>query len=169
LTLNFSPLVTDISPLANLSSLQNLELWGANPATLEPLSVLPNLRYLSVSNLTTALPSLYALTGLQDLALRNSPQVDLSQIAQMSNLTSLLIHGNELSDVSVLQSMSALQALYIGFNPQISDVSFIANMPSLFYLDLAFLVNADLSHNCIAFPVRVDWITGSCSAQQPTG
>lgn len=79
LVLEDTPKVNDLSPLAACTSLSALEfsggIWNKNRArTLEPVAAMPNLRYLSLFNLTVAqggLAPLERCSALRELAVSN--------------------------------------------------------------------------------------------------
>jgi formylglycine-generating enzyme required for sulfatase activity/S1-C subfamily serine protease len=81
--------VTDLSPLASLTSLQLLDLSGTGAADLAPLASLTNLRY---------------------LALRGTRVVDVMPLADLTSLRALDLRDTQVADVSPL-SLGGLQLL----------------------------------------------------------
>ena len=74
-------------------------------------------------------------TALQSLLLTGNQISDVSALATLTKLTELYLAGNQISDVSALASLTNLTGLYLADN-QISDVSGLATLTKLTHLDL---------------------------------
>ncbi|MDR0442850.1 MAG: hypothetical protein LBH44_05540 [Treponema sp.] len=87
--------VTNISPLSSLVNLKSLTLWSLSLESIEPLSSLVNLRYLELSDAHehTDFRELLPLQQLETLRLYmyNRPTLDVACIAQLQSLTELNI------------------------------------------------------------------------------
>jgi len=91
-----------------------------------------NLRYHYVSDLSP----LADLTNLKTLILqRNFSITDISPLAKLTNLVKLDIEENNISDISVLAGLTNLRSLHLHRN-EISDISPLLGLTSLTFLDL---------------------------------
>lgn len=91
-----------------------------------------NLRYHYVSDLSP----LADLTNLRTLILqRNFSITDISPLAKLTNLVKLDIEENDISDISVLAGLTNLRSLHLHRN-DISDISPLLELTSLTFLDL---------------------------------
>jgi len=88
-------LISDISPLAELTNLGNLSLNKNQIADISPLASLTGLEWLGLSdNAITDISSLAGLTNLRGLGLRNNLIDDISPLNQLQKLESLNVQGN---------------------------------------------------------------------------
>jgi internalin A len=87
--------LTDLSPLAGLRSLQDLNITSTAVSDLSPLA---------------------GLSALATLDRHEAQVSDLSPLAGLSGLRSLCAFKNKISDVSALAGMPALEALLIYSN-----------------------------------------------------
>ena len=93
--------VTDLTPLADLTTLTGLWL---------------------VANQLTDISPLAGLTALEILELSDNQITDLTPVAGLTGLTWLAFDFNQLGDLTPLVGLTALTELYLGEN-QISDIS----------------------------------------------
>jgi Leucine-rich repeat (LRR) protein/GTPase SAR1 family protein len=77
------------------------------------------------------------LTDLTTLDLRSNQISDVSFLSSLSGLTTLNLNNNQISDVSFLSPLSGLSRLDLSYN-QISDVSFLSSLSGLTTLDLTY-------------------------------
>ena len=155
----------NFSDLAPLKSLTNLEYLNINSneslRDFTPIESLVNLRKLSMGNLPISGEKLdfNALEDLEYLYLRNCQLSDINFISSLSNLKYLNLHSNAdiqsieplknliklekliLANVSIQDQMIFLadlgQLKYLNLrNTRISNISVLANMPNLEYLNL---------------------------------
>ena len=101
--------LTDLSPLAGLTSLQALLVYSTQVSDLKPLA---------------------GLTSLQTLDVQHTPVHDLAPLAELSALGKLVVHNTLVSDLAPLAGLSALRALYV-FNTQVRDLAPLAHLPAL--------------------------------------
>ncbi len=128
--------ITDVSPLAGLTNLQTLGLWGNQITDVSPLAGLTNLETLDLGdNQITDVSPLAGLTNLQILWLEDNQITDVSPLAGLTNLQTLGLWGNQITDVSPLAGLTKLQRLWLGGN-QITDVSPLAGLTNLQTLGL---------------------------------
>jgi Leucine-rich repeat (LRR) protein len=121
-------LITDISPLAELTHLRALVLRDNQISDLTPLSNLTNLGknhgWLILSNnQITSLEGLENLTNLGTLNLQGNQITDVSPLANLTDLWMLLLQDNQIEDVSSLAWLSKLDehSLALHRNPVASN------------------------------------------------
>ncbi len=101
--------VSDLSPLATLTNLQSLYLFGTRISDLSPLATLAKLQSLDLSGTQISdLSPLATLTNLHSLVLRGTQVSDLSPLATLTNLHSLDLRGTQVSDLSLLATLTNL-------------------------------------------------------------
>ena len=111
--------ISDVSALANLAALRQLDLSDNAVENIGPLR---------------------GLVRLNSLMLNSNRIADLSPLANMTSLTLLDLRENSIDDLEPLSELVSLQRLYLADN-RVSDVSALANMTSM--------VNLNLSANAI--------------------
>lgn len=160
--------VSDISPLSGLTNLTALNLWGNQFSDISPLSELTNLTNFSMgdnlqfngdisvlSNLSNLIylglgshqtkdfTPLENLVKLEYLHLWGVQQLnDLTALGNLTNLTSLTIHGASVEDFSALGNLTNLISLDLQSNQvRIDDISslYLDNLTNL--TDLTLLNN----------------------------
>lgn len=95
--------VADLSPLAGLIQLQKLFVWHIPVADLSPLSGLAQLQMLSVSYTKVAdLSPLAGLVQLQLLFVSHTPVADLSPLSGLTQLQKLIVSSTKVADLSPL-------------------------------------------------------------------
>ncbi|MEA4913635.1 MAG: leucine-rich repeat domain-containing protein [Christensenella sp.] len=121
----------DISPLANLTKLESLQMGGLVIDDLTAVTNLKNLISLTVFNGEQALDltPLAGLTNLQALTLRNNKITDISALKGLSKLLGLDLEGNQITDVTPLAGLTGLNRLFLSNNP-IADYSSLAAVRS---------------------------------------
>ena len=130
--------ISDLSPLAGLTALTNLDLSGNRP--LSDLSPLRNLTALTDLNLNintiSDLTPLAGLTALKELDLTANQIRDISPLANLTSLTGLGLWNNQIRDISPLANLTSLIGLLLHTN-QISDVSALEGLTALRNLTLS--------------------------------
>ncbi len=115
--------VSDLSPLAALTSLTRLRSSDNQISDISPLASLTNLTGLDLgSNRISDISPLSGLANLTSLDLSSNQMSDISPLSGLTNLTSLDLSSNQVSDVSPLSGLTNLTRLWLGGN-QISDIS----------------------------------------------
>ena len=115
-----------------------LGLTPIEPLTQQALQALTSLDPVSggfisgINNLT----GLEHATQLTSLNLRSNAISDISPLAGLTQLTTLDLTRNEITDISPLAGLTQLMELKIGYN-QISDISLFTQLTQLTVLDLA--------------------------------
>jgi len=135
----------DLSPLANLTNLQGLDLglWNSSVLDISPLANLKKLQGLTLplveSGDLSPLTELTALTSLSisDGRKEDAVPYDLSPLSALTELTYLSIgggHFGEFYDLSPLANLTRLEILYLP--PRVDDISALSNLTSLFDLSV---------------------------------
>ena len=120
--------ITDLSPLATLNSLMDLNVGGNQIANLRPLSNLTNLNGLSLwNNQVTDVSPLASLTALIYLNLANNRVSDLSPLANLISLETLDLTHNHIGNINPLSGLTNLRTLWITENP-VKDLSPLAGL-----------------------------------------
>lgn len=123
--------VSDLTPLAGLTGLQSLNLWGTQVSDLAPLAGLSGLQSLDLQDTHVSdLAPLAGLGGLQTLNLINTQVCDLAPLAKLRGLQSLYLGGAHVSDISVLARLNRLKALYL-VETRVTDLSALSSLESL--------------------------------------
>ena len=115
--------ISDLSPLAGLTNLTSLDLWGNNVSDISATEGLTNLTslYFGINNISDISP-VADLTNLINLGLEGNNISDISPVAGLTNLTWLNLGTNSILDVSALAGLTQLTTLYLWGN-NISDLS----------------------------------------------
>ena len=135
--------ITDLSPLAGLTQLQDLGFWHSPPKPtnldLTSLSNLINLKYLGLAgNGITDISPLAGLKNLIELWLYRNYIDDFSPLVELHNLKELWIHQNSGTDFSMLAHLNLETFVYDEFciiKPvarSVEDRLASRNMPSVF-------------------------------------
>ena len=144
-------LISDLSPLTGLTSLMRLNLsQNYSLSDLSPLAGLTSLT--SIELRTSSVSDLSPLAGLTSLGrlvlsssvLSSSSVSDLSPLAGLTSLTSLDLSSSSVSDLSPLAGLTSLRFLDLSSN-LISDLSPLASLTSLTFLRLTSRSVSDLS------------------------
>ncbi len=120
--------ITDLSPLATLTSLMDLNVGGNQITDLRPLVNLTNLIGLSLwNNQVTDVSPLGSLTSLIYLNLANNRVSDLSPLANLMSLETLDLTHNHIGNINPLSELVNLRTLWIKENP-VKDLSPLAGL-----------------------------------------
>ena len=115
--------VSDLSPLAGLTYLEQLDLWENSVSDISPLTGLTNLKHLGlVGNNISDISVLAGLTNLESLFFDGNPISDLSPLAELTKLTRLGLDNISVSDFSPLAGLTSLRWMRLVGN-NISDLS----------------------------------------------
>src|SRR4028119_1387221 len=75
------------------------------------------------------------LSSMTTLALGSNQITDISLLGSLTNLTTLDLYNNQITDISLLGSLTNLTTLNLGYN-QITDISFLGSLTNLTTLNL---------------------------------
>ena len=120
----FTNAVTDISPLAKLTKLVDLNIHTQDISDLTPLS---------------------GLTSLIELRLAGNSFTDLSPLRGLASLEYLELTGNDLTDITALSGLTNLLALDLRFNPELSDIQALFENPGIGAGDVVELRHTNVS------------------------
>lgn len=137
--------LTDISPLASFTNIEELNLNYNKITNVEPISRLINLRALNMQgNGIVDISSFSYLTKLVKLDLAINNVVDISSVRSMTLLTALLLNMNKVIDPSPAQDLEFLSGFGLEDN-EVTDISSVANLVDIFVLDISFNQIEDFS------------------------
>ena len=138
-------LISDISTLSGLTNLKWLKLFKNQISDVSPLANLNRLEALDLSvNLISDISALSGLTNLKWLSLDENQISDVAALAKLTNLTNLQLSDNQISDMSPLSNLTNLAYLNLSDNA-ISDVSALSDLTNLEYLNLYSNLISDIS------------------------
>ena len=136
--------VSDLDLLANLTALEHLYLSGTGVSDLGPLVNHTALRTLDLDRTGVSdLGPVVNLTSLERLCLARTGVSDLGPLASLTALQWLLLNGTQVSDLSPLANLTALEWLDLDDTP-ISDLGPLANLAALEWLELSGTGVSDL-------------------------
>jgi Leucine-rich repeat (LRR) protein len=168
-------LITDISPLQNLTQLQDLGLTCPNLSDISPIQNLVHLQSLSiVSNNLSNISALSNLTQINWLQLISDALGDLNPLQNLTQLKNLQINSKLLtsSNLDVLKNFKSLIDLTIR-GTSISDFSVVKDIPRLLYIHLDGNQISDVSQfasltNLVSLELSQNKITDISSLQTMT-
>ncbi|MBM6830052.1 leucine-rich repeat domain-containing protein [Anaerotignum lactatifermentans] len=118
------------------SSIQSLNVRGTWVTDFSPLESCPNLTCLIIGELPSgAAETLAGLTGLMELRLYSTQNVDLFYFTGFQKLQDLDLYGCILLHPEALTSLPSLRLLNLG-ETGINDLSFLPEMPAMTDVDL---------------------------------
>ena len=137
--------ISDLAPLAGLTSLETLDLDNNAVEDVSALGSLGSLTRLDLSfNAVEDVSALRSLGSLQVLFLTSNEIADVSALGSLGSLGTLNLSGNAVEDVSALGSLGSLVYLDLG-NNAVEDVSALGSLRSLWFLLLHNNEIADVS------------------------
>ncbi|RKU19976.1 hypothetical protein C6503_06835 [Candidatus Poribacteria bacterium] len=127
--------ITDLRPLAKLTQLESLDLWGLSPdmpnLDLRPLAELINLEELSLGrNRIADIQLLIGLKKLRTLDLSYNEISDIHPLAVLADLEELSLKWNRIADTHPLAQLKKLRTLDLSYN-NVSDISLLAGLAQL--------------------------------------
>jgi WD40 repeat protein/serine/threonine protein kinase len=139
------PTLRYLSPLAQFTSLQLLDISESLASDVSPLAQLTNLQVLNLSGTPVSdVSPLAQLNGLRALYLYGTRVSDVSTLAQLTNLKRLDLWDTQVRDLSPLAQLTGLERLDLSGTP-VSDVSPLARLTNLRTLNLTGTQVTDLS------------------------
>ncbi|WP_239257339.1 leucine-rich repeat domain-containing protein [Listeria ilorinensis] len=152
--------INDLSPISQLTMLENLYLENAAISDITPISGLTNLTSLSLAGNKIQDISIVAnFTKLTYLGLSENLIENIDALAQLTNLTSLQMNGasvnsigepgktgNAISDLTSLSNLTNLKYLSLcGYDDALTDISPLAGLVNLKTLNIFDNKIADVS------------------------
>ncbi|MEG4455556.1 leucine-rich repeat domain-containing protein [Microcoleus sp. N9_A1] len=107
------------TPTANYKTFTD---WCANKANLNPETRRTVDALLKQAETNECKTANQKLSSLGELDIKGNQVSDITPLQSLTNLTTLIFSGNQISDITPLQSLTNLTTLYLGFN-QISDIT----------------------------------------------
>ena len=120
----FTNAVTDISPLAKLTKLVDLNIHTQDISDLTPLS---------------------ELVSLIELRLAGNSFTDLSPLRGVTTLEYLELTGNDITDITPLSGLTNLIALDLRFNPNLTNIQALFENPGIGSDDIVELRHTNVS------------------------
>ncbi|MCE7924306.1 MAG: TIR domain-containing protein [Haliscomenobacteraceae bacterium CHB4] len=137
--------LSNLSPLADLKNLQQLDCSCTRVIDLLPIANLNNLIKLDCSStLVSDLSPLLKLKKLREIDCSSTKVIELSALRNLNNLTSLDFRFTEVNDLSPLSGLVKLKYLNCS-RTRVSDLSTISNLKNLKTLFCANTNITDLS------------------------
>ncbi len=136
--------VSDLVPLAKLTALECLNLNRTKVSDLGPLAGLTALDFLSfafapVSNISP----IANLATLQHLDLAFTPVTCFDSLSELTALKSLILTGTPISDIGQVAGLTALEELRLSGTP-VTDIGPIASLTALEVLDFSYTQVSDI-------------------------
>ena len=141
---------TDISDLGAITGLRRLilsqtPLSGLSTIDISPLAHLHNLQELNpFGSKVTDLTPIENLTQLRVLNLKDTPVRDLAPLARLTLMESLDVTGTEVTDLSPLGEMTNLWEVHVG-GKQLHDLGKLSHIANLTRLQIFEQTNVDLT------------------------
>ena len=142
--------ISDFSPLSGCVNLVRLFMWGQNPpkTDLSPLANLTKLEILEVQQFRSDdLSFLTRLTNLRELQFYGGPTGGrgISPVSGLTKLRKLRFRHQNIEDISPLANLIHLEWLDLNSNNRISDINPLRNLTKLEFADLNDNRISDLS------------------------
>ena len=126
-----TPNISDLSPLANLTKLEEFDHKGSKISDISPLVGLTNLRVLRFYGADISdISPISGMTTLQRVRFRHTNIADITPLAELFNLIWLDLAGNDIRDLSPLAELFNLEWLDLAGN-EITDLSLLRKLSSL--------------------------------------
>ena len=130
-------LLSDLRPLARLTTLRSLDVSNNSVTDIAPLADLRDLTWLGLDgNQLMDVSALSGLEGLGSLYLSDTGIADIGPLVGLVNLYGLSLSGNEVNDLSALAGMVQLHWLNLDRN-RIVDISPLTDLTALWGLNIS--------------------------------
>ncbi|MGX7263812.1 leucine-rich repeat domain-containing protein [Enterococcus crotali] len=137
--------ISDLSPLKNLTQIDNLDLRDQNISDISVLSNLPKLKYAKFEgNNISNLAPLSNLKNLYAAKFKNNNISDVTPLKNLISLNLLDLEGNSVTDISSLANLVNLTQVNINQN-NVSNITVLKNFKNLKFLDMEKNHIVDLS------------------------
>jgi Leucine-rich repeat (LRR) protein len=137
--------VRNLNPLADLTSIQSISIDGTPVTDISPLANLSNLRYLSLTDTNISnLEPISNLTSITSLHLGQTNVSDLAPLSKLSSLQFLSLANTRVKDITALSKLNALQTLYLD-NTKVDDIEPLGQLNSLRTLHIGNTNVSDLT------------------------
>lgn len=137
--------ISDLTPLANLTKMEDLDLRANKITDISALASLTKLVNLNISyNQVSDISAIKDATGLKSLYVEENNISDISALTNLTQLDDVEMPFNKITDITPLSNATALRRLGLGYN-EISDISALSNMSNLEMLSLPVNKISDFS------------------------
>lgn len=129
--------VQDLSPLTSIKNLQRVYLDATPVTDLSPLAELPNLKALGIQR--TAIPDLSPLANIKSLEaiyLARAARINLPPLKGLERLTNVELAHTGVANLSALEGAKSLESLDLSGCDMIADLAPLAGMKGLKHLHL---------------------------------
>ena len=129
-------LISDLSPLSKIGSLQEVNLRGTPVTDLMPLRNLNNLLLLNISNTAVSnLEPLHYCTHIKQLSMRSTQISDLSQLVNFPGLEDLDISNTKVSSLEPISTLDSIDDLRLAYTA-VSDLSPLSELVNIELLNI---------------------------------
>ena len=138
--------LSDVAPLAGLTKLQELQLSGTQVHDVSPLSDLSKLEKLQLDGTNVRdLTSLSGLSKLEQLQLGDTQVSDVAALSSLANLRVLGLRRTPLTDVTPLGSLTKLKQLKLEHSPvTLKSLRHVKEQLPQCVMDLDSVIDLDL-------------------------
>ena len=127
--------VSDLAPVAKLTTLESLDLGATQISDIGPLADLTALESLNLMDTRVSdIGPLACLSALESLLLINTQISNIGPLAKLISLERLNLAFTQVSDIGPLSKLAALEWLGL-IDTQVSDIGPLANLAALEHLD----------------------------------
>lgn len=119
--------IHNLNPISNLRKLKHLEIMYQgidNPLDISPL---------------------YPLSELETLVLEGTPIQHLRPLINLKKLKYLNVQHTHLKSAEGIENCKSLTHVYLGYNPDITNIQYLASLPYLEHLDISHTGVKDIS------------------------
>jgi len=141
--------IKNINAVQYATQLEKLVLKYLNITNLTPISNLRKLKYLEmvyqgIDNAVDISP-LYPLNELETLILEGTPVQHIRPLVNLKKLKHLNIQHTHLKSIEGIENCKSLTHVYLGHNPDVKDIQYLASLPYLEHLELSNTNVTDIS------------------------
>ena len=137
--------LADITPLANVGTLESLDLVETNVSDISAIVRLVSLKHLNLAaSAVSDVSSLSRITSLEQLSLAATQVADVSGLGTLKELRFLDLSGTQVSNITPLMDLCSLEWVSLR-NTGVDDVSAISMLSSLRHVNLTDTPTSDLS------------------------
>jgi Leucine-rich repeat (LRR) protein len=130
-------MISDLSPLSKMSSLQEVNLKGTPVSDLMPLRNLNNLRVLNISNTAvSSLEPLHYCTHITDLNIKGTGIPDLGLLVNFPSLQDLDLSNTKISSLAPISALDSIDDLRLSNTP-VSDLAPLAGLVNIELLSIS--------------------------------
>lgn len=145
--------LTAIDALSGCKQLTVLDISGNTIGSIAPLAPLASLTELNAGgNALTDASGLAGCVSLTRLDLSNNQLTNVDAVKNLAGLTRLDFSHNAVAQIPDLSGASSLQQFYASYNADLADISSLAGLQELNYVDVDYTAVTDVEclHTCPA-------------------